>query len=237
MLYTGGILENHNVIEAFSNCDASLALVLGSFFTIVIIGVFYISRKVLRFSEFADSLSEGFKAMVPAILVLVLAWTLSGISGAGYLESGIYVSGLVTNHAISLSLIPAVFFLVAAGLSFSTGTSWGTFGILIPIILHIFGGVDSNLLAISISAVLAGAVSGDHISPISDTTILSSAGAGCAHIDHISTQLPYASMAIGISFLGYLISGFTDNGYLGLCFALFAMMMVIFVIYKHKHRR
>lgn len=229
MLYTGGILENGNIVTAFADCDATLSLVLGSFFTVIIVALFYIPRKVLKFTDFAASLVDGFKAMVPAILVLSLAWTLSGISGAGYLESGIYVSNLVSSSQISLGLIPVVFFLVAVGLSFATGTSWGTFGILIPIIMAILGETQTELLAISISAVLAGAVAGDHISPISDTTILSSAGAGCEHIEHVSTQLPYAMLVITVSMIGYIVSGLTENGFLGLFLSLLLLVVILFI--------
>ena len=237
MLYTGGILKGETVITAFAGCDATLSLVLGSFFTVILTALFYIPRKVLLFTDFAASLVDGFKAMVPAILVLTLAWTLSGISGAGYLESGTYVSGLVSASHISLDFIPVVFFLVAVGLSFATGTSWGTFGILIPIIMAILGDTQSVLLEISISAVLAGAVAGDHISPISDTTILSSAGAGCEHIEHVSTQLPYALIVISVSFIGYVVSGLSKNGFLGLGTSLLMLLFILFVIFNKERKR
>ncbi len=230
MLYTGGILEGMSIVDAFANCDASLALVMGSFFTIVIVALMYLPRKIITFKQFAESLPEGFKAMVPAILILTFAWTLSGICGEDYLQIGNYVSGLVNNGGISHAIIPALFFLVALGLAFATGTSWGTFGILLPIIFAVFNNDGSSLLVISMSAVMAGAVCGDHISPISDTTILSSTGAGCNHIDHVNTQIPYALIVAAVSLVCYIIAGMTGNGYIGLIVGmLFIPAILIFV--------
>ncbi|HHX62123.1 MAG TPA: Na+/H+ antiporter NhaC family protein, partial [Epulopiscium sp.] len=179
MLYTGGILEGETIQNAFANCDSTTSLVLGSFFTLIFTFILYISRKIINFQEFCDSFTQGVKSMVPAIMILSLAWTLSGICSAEYLDIGGYVGGIVGGSALIGALLPFLFFIIATGLAFSTGTSWGTFGILIPIAIAILGTGDINLVAISVAAILAGAVCGDHISPISDTTILASAGAQC----------------------------------------------------------
>lgn len=232
MLYTGGILEGVSVVEAFANCDASLSLVFGSFFTIVFVFVLYIPRRVITFDEFASSLAEGFKSMVPAILILTFAWTLSGVCSADYLNAGGFVSGLVNNNHMAQAMLPAVFFIVAMGLAFATGTSWGTFGILIPIAVAIFGDTASSMMVITVSATLAGAVSGDHISPISDTTILASTGAECNHIDHVSTQLPYVLLVSGICVIGYVVAGFTGNGWIALAVSLALLLGALFIIRK-----
>lgn len=216
MLYTGGILEGVGVIEAFAGCDAALSLAIGSFCTLLVTFFLYIPRRVVTFSQFAESLADGFKAMVPAILILTFAWTLSGVCAEEYLDLGGYVKGIVGAGGIPMSILPAIFFLVAAGLAFATGTSWGTFAILIPIAAAVFGGEATNLLVATVSAILAGAVCGDHISPISDTTILSSTGAQCNHIEHVSTQMPYAILVAGCAFIGYIVSGLTANGWMGL---------------------
>lgn len=215
MLYTGGIFEGAGVVEAFANCNSALSLVLGSFFTLVFIFVFYLLRRVMHFTEFCENFSIGIKAMIPAIMILCLAWTLSGICGEDYLNIGGYVSSVVGGSKLVFSVLPVIMFVVAACLSFSTGTSWGTFGILIPIALAILGAEDMNMLAITTSAILAGAVCGDHISPISDTTILASAGAGCDHINHVSTQVPYALCVAFCCVVGYLAAGITQNGFIG----------------------
>ncbi len=232
MLYTGGILDGAGVIDAFANCDASFALVIGSVFTIIVVALMYLPRKIITFKQFAEALPEGFKAMVPAILILTFAWTLSGICGGDYLQLGNYVSGLVNNGGISHAIIPALFFLVALGLAFATGTSWGTFGILLPILFAIFNNDGSTLLIISMSAVMAGAVCGDHVSPISDTTILSSTGAGCNHIEHVNTQIPYAMIVALVSLVCYVVAGLTGNGYIGLVLGLAAIPAILFSIKK-----
>ncbi len=211
MLYTGGIFEGVGFISAFADCDASLSLALGSFVTIVFTFLLYLPRKVVLFKEFCESLTDGFKAMVPAIMILTLAWSLSGICSEEFLDAGGFVAGVVQSYNISKAILPAVFFLVALGLAFSTGTSWGTFAILIPIISAVFNNVDCTLLVIAISACLAGAVCGDHVSPISDTTILASTGARCNHIDHVSTQLPYAMLVAGCSLVAYVVAGLTES--------------------------
>lgn len=236
MLFTGGIFEGNNVIDAFANANASLALVLGGFFTIIFTFIMYIPRKIVSFIEFNDALVEGFKAMVSAILILTFAWTLSGVSGEGYLEAGTFVGTALSNSNFAMGLIPALFYAIALGLSFATGTSWGTFALLIPIVVTVFGGESSTLLVISVAAVLAGAVNGDHISPISDTTILSSAGAGCNHIEHVQTQLPFSMLAAIPSIIGFLVAGLSQNGWLGLICAL-SLVLILFTVLKIRFNK
>ena len=213
MIYTGGFFDAesgcyHNFVEAFAGCDASQGLVLGAFVTIVMTMLLYLPRRVLTFTQFTDSFVDGFKAMVPAILILTFAWTLSGITNQ--LGAKIYVAELVRGTASGLAnLLPAIIFLIGVGLAFSTGTSWGTFGVLLPIVCAVFP--SGELMVISVSACLAGAVCGDHCSPISDTTIMASAGAQCNHINHVSTQVPYVLTVAAISFVNYIIAGFVQN--------------------------
>lgn len=230
MLYTGGIMEGVGIVEAFANCDSALSLVLGSFFTLVFIFIFYLVRKVIRFNEFCESFTIGIKAMIPAIMILCLAWTLSGICSADYLNIGGYVGSIVGGSALVGALMPAIMFLVACGLAFSTGTSWGTFGILIPIAFAVVGAENMNALTISTSAILAGAVCGDHVSPISDTTILASAGAQCDHINHVSTQIPYVLCVAGCCVIGYLAAGITQNGWIGTLTGLLVLAVVLVIL-------
>ena len=232
MLYTGGILDGVGVAAAFADCDSSLSLVLGSFFTLVFIFFFYLLRKIITFGQFCESFVQGFKAMTPAIMILSLAWTLSGICSADYLALGNFVGNVVSGNAVIGVLLPALFFAVAIGLSFSTGTSWGTFGIMIPIVTAVINTNNVSLLALNVAAVLAGAVCGDHISPISDTTILASAGAQCNHINHVSTQIPYALTVAGCCLVGYLVGGFTGNGWLALVVGLVLELLVLAVVIK-----
>ena len=232
MIYTGGFFDAesgcyHNFVEAFAGCDASQGLVLGAFVTIVMTMLLYLPRRVLTFTQFTDSFVDGFKAMVPAILILTFAWTLSGITNQ--LGAKIYVAELVRGTASGLAnLLPAIIFLIGVGLAFSTGTSWGTFGVLLPIVCAVFP--SGELMVISVSACLAGAVCGDHCSPISDTTIMASAGADCNHIGHVSTQLPYALTVAGVSFLGYLLAGFVQKVWIVLPVAVVMMMATLLVI-------
>ena len=198
-----------NIIESFSNADASVGLVIGSFGALIVTVALYLIRRVLSFKEMMECIPEGFKAMVPAILILCLAWTLKGQTDA--LGAKEYVAGLVTNAQGLKSFLPGIIFLIACGLAFATGTSWGTFGILIPICIAAFPDVGDPIRIISISACMAGAVCGDHCSPISDTTIMASAGAECEHVKHVSTQLPYALLCAGVSFICYIIAGFAHN--------------------------
>ena len=226
MLYTGGIMEGVGIVEAFANCDSALSLVLGSFFTLVFIFIFYLVRKVIRFNEFCESFTIGIKAMIPAIMILCLAWTLSGICSADYLNIGGYVGSVVGGSALVGALMPAIMFLVACGLAFSTGT----FGILIPIAFAVVGAENMNALTISTSAILAGAVCGDHVSPISDTTILASAGAQCDHINHVSTQIPYVLCVAGCCVIGYLAAGITQNGWIGTLTGLLVLAVVLVIL-------
>jgi len=209
LLYTGGFFAGESFVDAFANCDASLGLVYGSLIAVLIMLVYFLVRKTMSFKDFMDCLPQGFRNMVPAILILILAWTLSTVTGM--LGAASYVEGLIHGSAKGfVNFLPAIIFLVACGLSFATGTSWGTFGILLPIVIEVFP-VGNPLLVVSVSACLAGAVFGDHCSPISDTTIMASAGAQSNHINHVSTQLPYAVTVGVICFLFYIIAGFWQN--------------------------
>lgn len=233
MLYTGGILEGANIVDAFANCASARSLVIGSFFTLLFTFVLYLPRRIITFREFCSCFVKGFKAMTPALMILCLAWTLSGVCSEAYLNIGGYVSGLVGGSSLVAALLPAIFFLVALGLGFSTGTSWGTFGILIPIALAILGDTGV-MLPVLIAAILSGAVCGDHISPISDTTILSSAGAQCVHIEHVSTQIPYAMTVAAVCLAGFLVSGLSGNGYLGLLAgAVLLAAVCVFLVKKY----
>ena len=215
MVYSGGIFDKEsesygNFIVAFSNSDASVGLVIGSFITLILTVIYYCCRRVLKFTECMALVPEGFKAMVPAILILSFAWTLKAMTDS--LGAAEYVANLVSNSAESLQFfLPAIVFIIAVGLAFATGTSWGTFGILIPICIAIFPDAGDPLRIISMSACMAGAVCGDHCSPISDTTIMASAGAQCEHVNHVNTQLPYAMTVAIISFLSFLVAGFTQK--------------------------
>ena len=232
MIYTGGFFDAEsssymNLVDAFSNSDASMGLVLGAFIALVFTFLLYLPRKIITFNAFADSFVDGFKAMVSSILILIFAWTLSGVTNQ--LGAKVFVAELVRGAAGGLAnFLPAIVFLIGIGLAFSTGTSWGTFGVLLPIVCAVFP--SGELMVISVSACLAGAVCGDHCSPISDTTIMASAGAGCDHIAHVSTQLPYAMLVAGVSFLGYILAGFVQNAWIVLPLSLAAMAGVLMLI-------
>lgn len=238
MLYTGGIFEGVGLIDAFAGCDASAGLSLGSLGALIVIVIYMICRRVLSFKNCMDAIPEGFKAMVPAILILTFAWTLKAMTGL--LGASEYVAAVVESAKTLQYLLPAILFLVAVGLSFATGTSWGTFGILIPIVTGVFNPTADNmstLFIICISACLAGAVCGDHTSPISDTTIMSSTGAQCKHVDHVSTQIPYAMLVAAVCLIGYLVAGFVQNVYIvlfGSLVLLLAVLTVIYLIQKKK---
>lgn len=209
LIYTGGILEGVPFIDAFANCDASLGLVYGSLVGLIAMLIYFLVRGVMTFKDFMDCIPQGFRNMVPAMLILIFAWTLSTITGM--LGAADYVAGLVNSAAAGFAnFLPAIIFLIACGLSFATGTSWGTFGILLPIVITVFP-IGNPLLVVSVSACLAGSVFGDHCSPISDTTIMASAGAQSNHINHVSTQLPYALTAGAICFVFYIIAGFWQS--------------------------
>ncbi len=230
LIYSGGFFDGASFIDAFSNADASVGLVYGAFAGLIFSIIYFLCRRVLNFKECMASLPEGFKAMVPAIMILCCAWTLKTMTDS--LGAKIFIAEFVrTSASAYISLLPAIVFLIAVGLSFSTGTSWGTFGILIPIVLAIFGGsISQETCIISISACMAGAVCGDHCSPISDTTIMASAGAQCNHINHVSTQLPYAFTVAGVSFVSYIIAGFVQNVWISLPIAFVLLFVTLTVI-------
>lgn len=229
MIYTGGFFQGENFVTAFSNSDASVGLALGSIFAMLITIVIYLIRRVLSFSECMECLPSGFKAMVPAILILTFAWTLKAMTDS--LGAATFVASAMEKSAGGLMmLLPAIIFLVGCFLAFSTGTSWGTFGILIPIVVAVFANSNPQLMIISISACMAGAVCGDHCSPISDTTIMASAGAQCNHVNHVSTQLPYALLVAAVSFVTYIIAGFVQNPWIPLPVGILLLMLCLFAI-------
>ena len=225
LIYTGGFFEGVDFITAFSDCNASAGLVMGSSIALLFTFVFYRVRGVMTFQDFAACIPEGFKAMVSPMLILTLAWTLSGMTnllGAKY-----YVANLLNGSAAALQyLLPTIIFLVAVFLAFATGTSWGTFSILIPIVCHAFP--QGEMLVISIAACLSGAVCGDHCSPISDTSIMASAGAHCSHVNHVSTQLPYAITAAAISAVCYVVTGLSQM-FLGASASLLTSLVLLAV--------
>lgn len=231
MIYTGGFFSGTGFIEAFSGCDASVGLSLGSIVALIIIVIIYVASGVLSFKDSMGCIPEGFKAMVPPILILTLAWTLKTMTDSlGIAE---FVASATESVAGSLmSLLPAMIFAIACLLAFASGTSWGTFGILIPIVVEVFQGSDPQLMIISISACMAGAVCGDHCSPISDTTIMASAGAKCNHVDHVSTQLPYALTVAAVSFVTYIVAGFTKSAWISLPVGIIILIAVLLVIRK-----
>ena len=225
MVYTGGFFEGVDFITAFADCNASAGLVLGSSIALLFTFVFYRVRSVMTFQDFAACIPEGFKAMVSPMLILTLAWTLSGMTGL--LGAKYYVANLLGNSAAALQyMLPVIIFMVAVFLAFATGTSWGTFSILIPIVCHAFP--DGEMLVISIAACLSGAVCGDHCSPISDTTIMASAGAHCSHVNHVSTQLPYAITAAACSAACYVITG-VAQAFLGASASLVTSLILLAV--------
>ena len=228
MIYTGILGGATNVIDAFAGCDAETSLIFATFVTVIFMMLLYLPRKVVSFKEFMDSLVEGFKLMIPAVMVLILAWTLKGVGDA--LCLGDFVSGVVGGNASASFLVPVIMFAVGLFLGFSTGTSWGTFAILIPIVVALFGGQNLEMMIISVSAVLAGAVCGDHVSPISDTTIMSSAGAQSNHMNHVSTQMQYAMVVVAVSAVGYIISGLTQSWWISLLISVVLLVMVLEVI-------
>ena len=206
-----------------------MGLALGGFFGLVITVVLYMIRRVMKFRDLMACLPEGFKAMVPAILILTFAWSLKAMTDS--LGAKEYVAALVKASTGSfVSLLPAIIFLVGCFLAFATGTSWGTFGILIPIVVDAFSATDPQLMIIAISACMAGAVCGDHCSPISDTTIMASAGAQCEHVNHVSTQLPYAITAAAVSCVSYIVAGFVRNVVISLIVAVALMLATLAVI-------
>ena len=245
MVYVGYQNGGTDLITAFANTSAFDALPLGSLIALIINMIYFMVRRSMKFTELMDCLPEGFKQMVPAILILCLAWTIGDVTkGLGAPE---FVAGIVKNLSGSLyALLPAVVFIIAAFLGFATGTSWGTFSILLPIVIPVFSGgtpavdltvgdLNNNLLMISIAATLGGAVMGDHCSPISDTTIMASSGAQCYHLNHVATQLPYAMTVAVVCFANYILASFIQNVVINLAIAIVCMVVVLLVIGKLNH--
>ena len=234
MIYTGGFFDAEsgaymNIATAFAGSDASVGLAWGALIAVIITIIYLVARKVISFKTAMEAIPKGFCAMVPAVIILVFAWTLGGIT-RGMLGADIFVKLAIGGAAEALSsCLPAVIFLIAFGLAFATGTSWGTFGILLPIVITVFTGAG-EILVIAMSACLAGAVCGDHCSPISDTTIMASAGAQCNHVNHVSTQLPYALTVAGVSTVSYILAGFIRNWLIVLPIAIVLMIATLFII-------
>ena len=229
MIYTGGFFSGTDFVTAFSQSDASTGLAMGSAFGLVFAIIFYMIRRVVNFRDCMGCIPEGFKAMVPAIMILTFAWTLKAMTDS--LGAAVFVEESMRSVAGGIEVIlPAIIFLVGCGLAFATGTSWGTFGILIPIVVAVFEKSSPEMMIISMSACMAGAVCGDHCSPISDTTIMASAGAQCDHVTHVSTQLPYAIVAAAVSFVTYIVAGFVKTAWIALPVGIVLMLIVLFVI-------
>ena len=234
MVYTGGFFDGESFMDAFANCDASVGLVLGSFMALIFTAILYLPRKIMNYKEFFNALSDGFKAMVPAMLILTFAWTLSGVTGQ--MGATVFVAEFVRTSASHMAnFLPAIVFLIGTGLAFATGTSWGTFGVLLPIVCSVFP--SGELMVIAVAACLAGAVCGDHCSPISDTTIMASAGADCDHIGHVSTQLPYALTVAGVSFVGYILAGFVQNAWIVLPVSIVLMAATLLTIRAIQNKK
>ena len=232
MIYTGGFFEGETFSDAFANSDASVGLMFGSVVALIITLIFYLATRVLSFRECMNALPEGFKSMVPAILILTFAWTLKSMTSS--LGSDVFVENFVQGFADNegiMSLLPAIVFLIACVIAFATGTSWGTFGILIPIAANVFkNDISSPMMVMAVAACMAGAVCGDHCSPISDTTIMASAGAQCEHISHVNTQLPYALTVAAVSFVSYIIAGFIRNAAISLLIGIVLMVGTLLII-------
>lgn len=239
MMYTGGAFSGKStILGAFGACDSSLSLVLGSFFALVVTFIQYLPRKILSFSEFMESITEGVKSMVPAFIILVLAWTIGGICSEQYLDTGHYVGHLVKQMDFPVFILPVIIFIVAAFLGFATGTSWGTMAILIPIGASICKTEGTiGILYPVLGSILAGAVYGDHISPISDTTILSSTGAGCNHLDHVSTQLVYASVVAICCMVGYVLMGIMKTAAIPLLVSVIMLIVVLYGIACYEKKK
>lgn len=231
MIYTGFLGGATDIVTAFSGCDAETSLIFATMITVFFMLILYLPRKVVTFKGFMDSFVEGFKMMIPAIAILIFAWSLKGMGDA--LEISTFVKNIVGSNTSASVILPAILFVVAVFLSFSTGTSWGTFAILVPIAIAMFPGSENlQMMIISVSAVLAGAVCGDHVSPISDTTVMSSAGAQSNHINHVTTQMQYAAVVAVISFIGYIIAGFVHIWWVVLGISLILLLLALTVIKK-----
>jgi len=237
LLYTGGLFkENGTILKAFSHCNSSKGLLIGSFLSLIAIFILYIPRKIVTLKDFVKSLAEGFKEMASAIIVLTMAWTLGNIT-QDYMKAGEFISSLVKNNSASSFFIPAIIFLLAAVLSFSTGTSWGTFAMFIPIAFPLFPS-SSELCTITIASVLAGSVFGDHVSPISDTTVMAATGTKCSIINHISTKLPYAILVASVSCIGFVLASFILNPFIVLVICITILYTTLFAIKSfRKYKR
>ena len=236
MIYSGGFFSGTSFVDAFSSSDASVGLMLGSAFALVVAFIYYLIRKSMTFRDMMNCIPEGFKAMVPAIMILTFAWSLKAMTDS--LGAKYFVRDFVRSSADGMQMfLPAIVFVVGCLLAFATGTSWGTFGILIPIVQNVFP-MDNPLAIVCISACMAGAVCGDHCSPISDTTIMASAGAQCDHVNHVSTQLPYAITAAVVSCVSYIVAGFIPNAFIALPISIVLMIGTLLVIKTlHANKR
>lgn len=236
MIWSGGFFEGTSFVESFSNSDASVGLAVGSFFGLIITLVLYMARRVMTFSEFMECVPQGFVSMITPILILTFAWALKSMTDS--LGAAPYVAGLIENSAGALvNFLPAIIFLIGCFLAFATGTSWGTFGILIPIVVSAFQETDPQLMIIAMSACMAGAVCGDHCSPISDTTIMASAGAQCFHLNHVNTQLAYALTVAAIAIVSFIIAGFLRNAMLGWIVGIILIIGVLFILKKREQKK
>lgn len=234
MIWSGGFFAGTGFVDSFSNSDASVGLAVGSFFALIFMLLFYMARRVMTFTEFMECVPKGFEAMIAPILILTFAWSLKAMTDS--MGAATYVAGIIENSAGALvNFLPMIIFLIGCGLAFATGTSWGTFGILIPIVVAAFQETDPQLMIISMSACMAGAVCGDHCSPISDTTIMASAGAQCFHLNHVNTQLPYAITVAGISAVTFVVAGFTRNMFI--CWIVGAVLIVGTLMFAKKREQ
>ncbi len=236
MIWSGGFFEGNGFVEAFSNSDASVGLAVGSFFGLIITLVLYMARRVMTFSEFMECVPQGFVSMITPILILTFAWALKSMTDS--LGAAPYVAGLIENSAGGfVNFLPAIIFLIGCFLAFATGTSWGTFGILIPIVVSAFQDTDPQLMIIAMSACMAGAVCGDHCSPISDTTIMASAGAQCFHLNHVNTQLAYALTVAAIAAVSFVVAGFTRSAMFGWIVGIMLVIVVLFILKKREQKK
>ena len=238
MLYNGGYWSKGLSFQAaIGNSNSSAALVLGGFWALVVAFVQFVPRRLLSFRQFMDSIGAGINTMVPAYIILTLAWTI-GTLCQNYLGTGKYIGMLVQTSHLPMELLPAIVFLVAAGLSFSIGTAWGTFGLFIPIVVFICQSATPTIMTVTLSATLAGSVFGDHCSPISDTTILSSSGAGCSHMQHVGTQIPYACLVAACCFMAYLAAGFSGGSVaLTLITGIGLLLLALFLLHRRARMR
>lgn len=234
MLRTGGYFSKNVAMSyAFGNSNVNMSLVVAAIFSLIVAFVLYIPRKLIKFKDFMDGLIEGMKTMITPIVILILAWTIGGITSEKYLNTGSFIASVLTTYTIPMWIFPSIIFIVASFLSFSTGTAWGTFGILIPIIVPIL--VHTNTLSylnIVLASIFSGSVFGDHCSPISDTTILSSAGANCNHLIHVSTQLPYAIICGISTIVGFLVAGIVGIDLIAFPIGVVVLLILIFILKK-----